>query len=63
MAYLELDLFWTMEKTWDDEVEFGRRKKQFEKTQTDGEKSKSEVCPDTGSYGIEFFLSMTSEQF
>ena len=29
MAHLELDPFWIMEKAWDDEVEFGRRKKLF----------------------------------
>ena len=63
MAYLELDLFWKMEKMWDDEIEFGRRKKLFEKTQTNETKCRSEVCPDSGSYGIKFFLSVTSEQF
>ena len=55
MAHLELDLFLTMEKIWNDEVEFRRRKNE--------KKCKSEVCPDTGSYGIEFILSVTSEQF
>ena len=63
MADLEPDPFWTMEKTWDDEVEFGRRNNQFEMIQTNGKKCKFEVCPDTGSYDIEFFLSVTSEQF
>ena len=63
MAYLELDPFWKIEKTWDNEIESSRRKKLFEKSQMNENKCKSEVWPDSGSYGIKFFLSVTSEQF
>ena len=63
MANLELDPFWIMEKAWDHKVEFGRHKKLFKKTQTNGKTCKSEECPDSGSHGVELFLSVTSEQF
>ena len=52
-----------MEKAWDNKVEFNQHKKLFEKTQTIGKKCNSEVFPDSGSYSIEFFLSVALKQF
>ena len=63
MAYLELEPFWTMEKTWSDDHEHKINKIRFEKTQTNGKRCRSEVTPDSGRYGVEFYLSLKKPQF
>ena len=63
MASLELDPFWGMEKTWTNDHEHRINKIRFEKTQTNGKKCRSEVNPDSGRYGIGYYLSLTKPQF
>ena len=63
MTYLELEPFWTMEKTWSDDHEHKINKIRFEKTQTNGKRCRSKVTPDSGRFGVEFYLSLTKPQF
>ena len=51
--------FWTSQKQWDAVLETSIRKQRFENSR----KVRSEVIPDDGTNGIEFFIGLTYPQF
>ena len=52
-----------MEKVWEDNHKYKTNKIRFEQTQTNREKCRSEVTPDSGRYSIEYYLSLMKLQF
>ena len=59
MADLDRKPFWTQQKEWDPSIETSIRKQRFENSS----KIRSEVIPDDGLNGIEFFIALTYAQF
>ena len=59
MADLDRKPFWTQQKDWDPSIETSIRKQRFENSS----KIRSEVIPDDGLNGIEFFIALTYAQF
>ena len=59
MADLDCKPFWTQHKEWDPAMESITKKVRFKNTF----KSRSEVMPDDGAHGIEFFIALIYPQF
>ena len=59
MADFDRTPFWTRQKQWDATLETSIRKHRFENSR----KVRSEVIPDDGTNGIEFFIGLTYPQF
>jgi len=59
MADLDLKPFWTQRKEWNPSIETTICKQRFENFS----KIRSEVIPDDGTNGIEFFIALTYPQF
>ena len=59
MADLDRKPFWTQRKNWHPELETSIRKIRFRNSR----RVESEVIPDDGTHGIEFFLALTYPQF
>ena len=52
-----------MDNVWEDDHQHKINSIRFEKTQMNGMQCRSEVTPDSGRYGIEYYLSLTKPQF
>ena len=59
MADSECKAFWTQRKEWGPSIETFIRKQRFENSS----KVRSEVIPNDGTNGIEFFIGLTYPQF